>query len=140
MAPTCPQFGPNPTGIGRCLAPDGHYSVQIMRASLPKFASNNRDKGTTDENKAVVGGTIAHFGTYSVNDADKSLNFRIESSSFPNWNGTKQKRTITALTDDVLTFNEANPSAAGASGDVAQIELVWRKVKIAAFVLARIKR
>ena len=121
-----PGFGPNPSG-SVIFSPDGHYSLQIMRASLPKFASNNREKGTADENKAVAGGIITHFGTYSVNEADKSLNFRIESSSFPNWSDTQQKRPVTALTDDVLTYTTPNPSADPSTN--VRSELVWRRAK-----------
>jgi hypothetical protein len=118
------QFGPNPIGYAIFEA-NGHYSVQIMRASRPKFASNVRATGTADENKAVVQGMIAHFGTYSVNEADKSLTFRIEGSSFPNWDGTQQKRTITSLTaGDELTWNNPTPST-GARGAV----LAWKWVK-----------
>jgi hypothetical protein len=121
-----PGYGPNPSGTV-IFAPDGHYSLQIMRASVPKFASNNREKGSADENKAVVQGMVSHFGTYTVNEADKSLNFRIDSSSFPNWSGTQQKRPITALTDDVLTWTTPNPST-GSSGN-ASAELVWKRAK-----------
>jgi Lipocalin-like domain len=121
-----PGFGPNPSG-SVIFSPDGHYSLQIMRASLPKFASNNREKGTPEENKAVAAGIITHFGTYSVNEADKSLNFRIESSSFPNWSGTLQKRPVTALTDDVLTYTTPNPS--GDPSTNVRSELVWRRAK-----------
>jgi len=32
------------------LAPDGHYSLTIMRATLPKFASGNRTKNTPEAN------------------------------------------------------------------------------------------
>jgi hypothetical protein len=120
-----PQFGPNPSGT-LMFSPNGHYSLEIMRANLPKFASNNRDRITTDESKAVAEGTLAYFGTYSVNDAEKSLNLRVESSSFPNQNGTQQKRPITALTDDVLTYNVPNPAA---SSGITHIELVWRRAK-----------
>jgi hypothetical protein len=121
-----PSFGPNPTGT-LMFSPDGHYSLQIMRASLPKFASNNRAQPTTDEAKADVLGMITHFGTYTLNEADKSLNFHIDSSSFPNWDGTRQKRPITALTDDVLTYNTPNPST-GTTG-ITHTELVWRRAK-----------
>jgi hypothetical protein len=120
------EFGPNPDGV-LMFSPNGHYSLEIMRASLPKFASNDREKGSADENKAVVQGTITHFGTYTVNDGDKSVSFRVESSSFPNWDGTKQTRQITALTDDVLTYNVPNPS--GAATGINHVELVWRRAK-----------
>jgi hypothetical protein len=121
-----PLFGPNPSGTV-IFSPDGHYSLQIMRASLPKFASNSRVKGSADENKAVVQGALTHFGKYTVNDADKTLNLQIESSSFPNWSGTRQKRPITAMADDVLTWTTANPSADPSGGSKA--ELVWKRAK-----------
>jgi hypothetical protein len=52
---------------------------------LPNFASGNRSSGTADENKAAVEGTLAHFGTYVVDEADKSLTLQIERATFPNW-------------------------------------------------------
>jgi hypothetical protein len=58
------------------LDASGRYMITIIGADLPKFASNNRAAGTADENKAVVGKSIAHFGTYSVNEADKSPSSR----------------------------------------------------------------
>src|SRR5512143_1667091 len=58
-------FGPNPRG-SMLLTPDGRFSMTIMRANLPKFASNVRTKGTTEEYKAVVDGSVAAIGTYSV--------------------------------------------------------------------------
>jgi hypothetical protein len=85
-----PEFGPNPDGV-LMFSPNGRYSLEIARASLPKFASNDRDKGTADENKAVVQGTLSHFGTYAINDGDKSVSFRIESSSFPNWDAPNHR-------------------------------------------------
>jgi hypothetical protein len=121
-----PQFGPNPSGI-LMFSPDGHYSVEIMRANLPKLAANNREKPSADEMKAIALGALSHFGTFAANDADKSLTFRVEASSYPNWNGTQQKRTITALSDDVLTYTVKNPSAN--PGGVDHVELVWRKAK-----------
>jgi len=42
----------------------GHISVTTLRSDLPKFQSNNRIAGTADENKAIVQGSIAYFGTY----------------------------------------------------------------------------
>jgi hypothetical protein len=121
-----PQFGPNPSGI-LMIGPDGRYSLEILRANLPKLASNDREKPSADEMKAIMLGALSHFGTIAVNDADKSLTFRIEASTFPNWNGTQQKRTVTALTDDVLTYNVKTPS--GNPTGVDHVELVWRKAK-----------
>ena len=100
-----PEFGPNPDGI-LMFSPSGRYALQIERANLPKIKANDREKPTAEESKAIAAGTLAHFGTYTVNDADKSFITHVEASSYPNWNGTKQTRKITALTDDVLTYSD----------------------------------
>ena len=76
--------GPNAKGIVVFDA-NGRYVIMFLGASLPKFASNNRASGTAEENKAIVAGSLAHFGTYSVNEADKSFTFRVENATFPNW-------------------------------------------------------
>jgi len=119
-----PGYGPNPEG-SLILTADGHYSLQIVRYGRPAFASKNRMAGTADENKAAVQGMISHFGTYTVDEAGKSLTFRIAASSFPNWDATVQKRPVTAITDDVLTWNTPAPSAGG----YVRSEVAWKKAK-----------
>jgi hypothetical protein len=120
-----PNFGPNPDGL-LILAADGHYSVQMMRTiNRPKFASNNRTTGTADENKAAVAGTNSAFGTYTVDPADKSITFVIQASLLPNQEGQKQKRMITAATDEVLTYNNPRPG----NREFEHAEVMWKKVK-----------
>ena len=36
----------------------GHFALVQMRSDLPELASNSRDKGTPEENKAVLQGSI----------------------------------------------------------------------------------
>ncbi len=103
-------FGPNPRG-SLILTPDGSFSYILMRASLPKFASNARLKGTVEENQAVVQGTLAYFGKYSV-AGDKELIFHVEGSTFPNWDGQDQKRLITINGDEMKMVNPT-PSIGG---------------------------
>jgi len=69
----------------------GRYSLYISRASLPKFAAGNREKGTADENKRSVGGVISHIGRYTVDEKDKTFTFHVESSTYPT--GTGQPRS-----------------------------------------------
>lgn len=111
-----PLFGPNPQGLA-VFDRDGHYILMTARSGQPKFASNNRAEGTPEEYKAVVQGSIAHFGRYTVNEADKTITFHIEASTFPNWNGVEQKRPVT-LTGDELTWRTA-----ASSGGLAEVVL-----------------
>lgn len=119
-----PGYGPNPDGL-LIFTPDGHYSLQIIRSGRAPFASKNRMAGTADENKAVVQGLFTSFGTYTVDEAGKVISQRITASSFPNFDSTVQKLLVTALTDDVLTFNVPAPSATG----YVRLEGAWKKVK-----------
>lgn len=111
-----PMYGPNPTGVAMFDA-QGHYALLTARRGQAKFASNNRLEGTAEENKAVVAGSIAHFGTYSIDDAGKTITFNIETSTFPNWNGTTQKRPFT------LTGDELRWVTPGSSGGTAEVVL-----------------
>ena len=65
-------FGPNPKGIIIFTA-DGHFSLLQQRAELPKIAANDRAKATPEEARAVVDGSIAYYGTYTVNEAEKTM-------------------------------------------------------------------
>src|SRR5207245_5365004 len=67
-------YGPHPKGILTVDA-NGRYVRVIAPADLPKVASNNRTTATAEENKAIVQGSIAHFGTLSVNAAPKPFTF-----------------------------------------------------------------
>jgi hypothetical protein len=100
---------------------NGRFSLINIRSDLPKFGTDNRATGTADENKAVVQGSIGYFGTYSVNEAEKSFTVQIESATFPNWTGTTQKRALSISGDD-LTFI----TAAGSSGGSNDVK--WKRV------------
>jgi Lipocalin-like domain len=101
-------YGPGPKGTV-IFTSNGHTAVVITRAELPKFASNNRTTGTPEENKAAVAGSIAYFGTYEVNEADKAVSTHVEASTFPNWVGSDQKRMV-ELSGDEMKFINKNPS------------------------------
>jgi hypothetical protein len=51
-------YGPDPQGR-IVFDPDGRISFIVTRSDLPKFASNNRQAGTPEENKAIVQGSLA---------------------------------------------------------------------------------
>ncbi len=102
-------FGHEPRGL-YIMTPDGRFSFILMRSSLPKFSADNRQKGTAKENKAIVQGSMAYFGRYEVaNEKEHMVNLTIEGSTFPNWDGQVQKRTMTVNGDELRI---TNPTAA----------------------------
>jgi len=114
-------YGANPQGM-LIFEADGRYGLILSRKDVPKFASNSRTNGTADENKAVVQGTISHFGRYTVSPADKSIIFHIELSTYPNFNGTEQKRSF-ELVGDELKYTV--PAFSGGGTAVA----AWKRAK-----------
>jgi Lipocalin-like domain len=79
--------------------------------------------GTPEENAAVVQGTIAYFGTYSVSAEDRLLTAHVEGSTFPNWVGTDQKHLFTIIGDE-LRYTNVNRS----SGEGTAL-VVWKRAK-----------
>ena len=116
------QFGAGAKGM-MILDTDGRFMLTIIGADLPKFASNNRATATPEESKAVVGKSIALLGTYSINPADKTLTFKIETATFPNWNATEQKRSLITISRDELKYMTAQASGGGTA------TVSWKRAK-----------
>jgi len=116
-------FGTNPKGI-IIFTPDGHFSLFQSRGELPKISSNDRAKASPEEASAIVDGSIAYYGTYSVNEADKSLSVTLDGSTYANLlGGPAQKRLITSLNATELKFgNPRTPSG-------MTLQTVWRRAQ-----------
>ena len=121
---TADLFGPNPQGR-RIIDADGHVFFMVTSGDLPKFASNNRAAGTPEENKAVVQGSIAYFGTVTADEADKTYTQHIEVCSFPNWIGTDRKSTYTINGDELIATTSAS------SVGVGTVRVVYKRAEAA---------
>jgi hypothetical protein len=106
------RFGANPKGVNVFDA-NGRFFIMFARPDLPKIASNNPSTPTPEEAKAIVGGAISYFGTYTVDEAKKTISFRLEASSYPNLLGSDQPRTISSLTADELKYSNSVPTTGG---------------------------
>ena len=111
-------FGPNPSGTVM-FGSDGHYALIFLRSDLPKVASGNRTSATPDEAQAIARGSIATFGTYTVEG--KTIVIHIQGATFPNWNGAEQHRAF-SLSGDELTY-----TSPGTTGVPTQVTV--RRVK-----------
>jgi hypothetical protein len=115
-------WGENPKGLF-IISENGYFSWQIFRSDRPKFASNNWFKATPAELETNNQGTLAYFGTYSVDEKKKVVTFLTLASTLPNSEGEVIKRIITKVTADELTYiNPANVSG-------VRVEAVWKRAK-----------
>jgi lipocalin-like protein len=114
-------FGPNPKGM-LVLYPSGQYVQIIVRPGRDKFKANSRLKGTPEENTAAVLGTTANFGTWSVDEASKTLVVRIEGGMYPNQDGVESKRTVSVTGDELRIDNPTTASGMRASN-------VWKRAE-----------
>jgi lipocalin-like protein len=117
------QFGVNPKGIAFFDAA-GRYIITVMRSDRAKYANDNFGQiaqATAEENKATAQGTITYFGTYSASEPDRTITIHVEGSSFPNWNGTEQKRFF-AITEDRLKLTVRPPRG-------GRVDVLWKRAK-----------
>jgi hypothetical protein len=78
-------------------------------------------QGTAEEYKAVVHGSIASFGTYSVSADGKVLTLKQEGGTWALRNGKEEKRPLTLSGDDMKYTTAA--TVGGTS------ELTYKRVK-----------
>jgi hypothetical protein len=85
-------------------------------AEMTRLTARDPMKSTPEEDKAIMKGSIAYFGTYTIDEAAKTISTRVETSTFPNQVGIEQRRTVsisgnelrltntTTLTDNTINY------------------------------------
>jgi Lipocalin-like domain len=111
-------FGPTPRGIV-IFTPDGDFTQIHIASEVPKIASGNRLAAAPEEYAGIMRGTIAQFGTYTVDEEKKTFTYKITASTFPNWDGILQTRLIEKLTDD--EFINTNPQVGAGRGSATNL-------------------
>lgn len=85
------DYGEQPKGR-LIVDTQGRYALQIFKSERLRFAAGSKADGSTDEFKSAVMGSSTHYGTVTIDEKAGQLVFSIEGSSFPNWEGTVQRR------------------------------------------------
>ena len=116
-------YGVNPKGV-LIFDTSGRYATVLARPDRAKLKSGSRfdQDATAAELKAVLLGFAANSGTWSVNEADRTLTRRFEAALIPNNEGSEQKDSITLIGDE-LKLSRTNP----VSG--VRVEGVYRRAK-----------
>ena len=116
-------YGDNPQGL-LMFDVRGNYAIQIYKALRPQVASGDKNKSTPEENTAMVQGSNAHFGSYLVDEQSKTIIFNIVHASFPNWEGTVQKRSYT-YTGNQIKYVVTHTTQ---GGQAVIAEVAWRRL------------
>jgi len=114
-------YGDDPQGTLNFDA-TGHYSLQIMSKVRPRFAANDKSKGTPEEYRATVVGTQCHFGTYTVNEKDHTITLHVEHATYANWEGANLTWPYTVDAEHA-TFTVPHPTIGGPGvyGEIAYV-------------------
>lgn len=120
-----PLYGENAKGM-IIYTSGGYFTLMQASVDLPKLRLGLPSRATPEEAKAVIAGSIAYFGEYSLDEASMVLSLDIHASTFPNMTGApSEKRNITSLTDSELKFTR--PFVANVT-----LEAVFRRAERAA--------
>jgi Lipocalin-like domain len=115
-------YGEKPVGM-LVFDAKGNYAIQILNAARPKVASGDKNKCTPEEYQALVQGSNSHFGTYTADETGKTITFNIMQASFPNWEGTVQKRLYT-YTGNEIKYVVTHTTQGGQS---VIAEVTWKR-------------
>jgi hypothetical protein len=116
--PYCADSNPNGILIFDC---SGRYATMTAARGRPKISTGNRAAAPAEEYKTAAMGLVANFGTWSVNEADKTVTIHIEGALFPNVEGADVKSTLN-LSGDELKLTTSAPAS-------ATDQAVWRRAK-----------
>ena len=116
------RFGDNPKGVNM-FSPTGRFSLIIVQPDLPKISSNDPMKPTAEEAQAIVRGSVAYFGTYTVDEATKALSLQLNGTTLVNQLGLPQKRNIDSISADEMRYSNSNAVGGG------KIELTWKRAQ-----------
>ena len=79
--------------------------------------------GTPEENRAIVQGSIAYFGRYSIDESNRKINLRYDGSTYPNWDGEDQTRLIELSGDELKIISPVSAVGGGV------VHLVLRRIR-----------
>ena len=105
------DYGDHPKGR-LIIDAQGRYSLQIFNGDRLRVASGDKATATAEEYASAAMGSSTHYGTVAIDPAAHLLVFRIAGASFPNWDGTEQRRKY-VLTADSLSYQVPTPRADG---------------------------
>jgi hypothetical protein len=103
------------------LDASGHYTWIIAARGRPKVTAPdtaggaNRDAFTPEQYKSIAAGLFVNFGTWSVNEANKTITYHPDGALFPVIEGTDWATVPVSISGDELRLGQPQPN-------------VWRRI------------
>jgi hypothetical protein len=110
----CNPLGPNLKGL--LMFDANSFSFQMIGG----------DRAKTADPRTPIGPLVAYFGTYSTNDADNTVTYHIERSTWPNFEGQDQTRIVT-IKGDQMSYKSQAPISSPQGPFVANLE--FKRIK-----------
>jgi hypothetical protein len=79
---------------------NGKFTFMIIGADLPN------PSGKPQESQRMV---VAYFGTYSVDEAAKTVTYTAERATTPNFDGLARKASVTVTGDELVQAQQRSP-------------------------------
>lgn len=117
-------LGTNPKGV-LIFNPDGYMSVQLSVQNPIKYNSDDRFADTDEKIAKRAKEYIAFAGKYTVNDMLAQVNYHIETSLYPNWEGVTQVRKLD-FEGDILYQKSLEPISS--NGQMVYAYMTWQKI------------
>jgi hypothetical protein len=120
---TVAPLGTSPSGL-IVYTETGWVSVHMYNAARPAFAVPDPTNTTPDGAKAALDGSVAYFGTYTIDPSQQIVRHQVRQSVFPNFANTTMHRKY-EVTDTLLRL-VSDPMPAASRGTVVA-DITWRK-------------
>lgn len=98
------NFTPNPAGRFVIVREPQIYLHGVMSPDLALIASGKLKVLTDAEAQMIATNQLTHYGSWAADPAAGTLTVQIVKSTFPNFDGITQVRTVTKLTETELEY------------------------------------
>ena len=110
---------------------EGTMIVIIGPGARPRFTTDDVTGGSLDEQAQAFATFIAYGGRYDI-DGD-TITHHVETSLFPNWTGTAQRRRFALSDDERVLILTSPPLVLGGATRIKR--LTWERIDESASVL-----
>ncbi|MBP3942942.1 lipocalin-like domain-containing protein [Sphingobacteriaceae bacterium WQ 2009] len=124
-------FGIRPEGLLIYTA-DGCMSLQIANAERENYIDGDRFLAKNEEFIASALSFIAYTGNYEILSDNRTLIHHMQISSFPNWQGLSQKRSV-EIDVDFLYLKTVDPVLS--NGLWVNSYMTWQKMPKTGFFM-----